>query len=235
MRRSLALALAALAAPGLLRAQQPDAWRERLSGRLDAASRPAIEALVDSAVREGLPATPFVDKALEGASKQADGPRILAVLRTLRGNLTSARAALGPGTSEPALVAGAAALRRGVAPARLGEIAADRRGEDLAVALVVLGDLVASGVPTDTAAAVVAALSKAHAADDDFLQLRRQVGRDVGAGVAPGAAAWVRARGFLPGGQGNAGGMGGGPPGGSPPGKARGGPGSGKTGGAGRP
>ena len=55
------------------------------------------------------------------------------------------------------------------------------------VPLAVLADLVASGVPVDSAAAAVLALA-ASARDADLIDLRRAVERDIALGAAPTAA-----------------------------------------------
>ena len=86
----LSLALA-LGAPTALRAQDA-----RLDARLDARTRDAVVAVVDSARGAGIPSEPLVQKALEGASKHADGARILTAVRMLARELGDARSALGP-------------------------------------------------------------------------------------------------------------------------------------------
>lgn len=197
-----ALAAAAAAPPAL-------AQDSRLAGRLDPATRAAVEAVVDSARRRGLPTEPLVDKALEGASKRAPGPRIVAALRTLASDLALARDALGERTPEPDLVAGAGALRAGARPEALRELRQARRDQPVTVPLAVLSDLVARGVPPDTAAAVVVALARRGAGDRDFGELERGVARDIEAGASPAAAASVR------GGGGDGAGDHGGGPGGS--------------------
>jgi hypothetical protein len=59
------------------------------------------------------------------------------------------------------------------------------------MALSVLADLVASGVPADSAAAVVLALAP-KARDADLVEFRRAVERDIALGAPPAAAASVR-------------------------------------------
>jgi hypothetical protein len=51
----------------------------------------------------------------------------------------------------------------------------------------VLTDLVASGVPVDSAAAAVVALAK-RASDRDLIEFRRAVERDIALGAPPAAA-----------------------------------------------
>jgi len=59
------------------------------------------------------------------------------------------------------------------------------------MALSVLADLVASGVPADSAAAAVLTLAP-KARDADLVEFRRAVERDIALGAPPGAASSVR-------------------------------------------
>src|SRR5256885_8470180 len=61
------------------------------------------------------------------------------------------------------------------------------RREPLTVPLAVLADLVASGVPVDSAAAAVLGLA-ARARDADLVEFRRAVERDIALGAPPAAA-----------------------------------------------
>lgn len=182
--RRVALALlvsAGVAAPAA--AQQADARLERL----DAAIRPAVAALVDSARTAMLPTEPLVQRALEGATKRAVGDVIVAAVRHLAVDLGHARDALGSTASPAELSAGAAALRAGASPTILAQLRQTRR-EPLTMPLAVLADLVASGVPIDSAAAAVLALA-ARARDADLVEFRRAVERDIALGAPPAAAA----------------------------------------------
>ena len=158
--------------------------------RLEPGTRALVAALVDSARAAGLPAEPLVQRALEGATKRAPGDRIVAAVRRLGADLGRARDALGPAASPPELEAGAAALRAGAAPAVLTELRRTRR-QPLTVPLAVLADLVASGVPADSAATAVLALAPS-ARDADLVEFRRAVERDIALGAPPAAAASVR-------------------------------------------
>lgn len=181
----LALALA-LALPRLARGQDP-----RLARRLDADTRARVAVIIDSARAAGLPVEPLVDKALEGASKRASGNRIVVAVRNLAAELRAAREALGPASSDGELDAGASALHVGVLPADLSRLRAARRQQELTVPLAVLSDLVARGVPADTAAAFVLELA-AIARDAEFVAFQRDVDRDIALGAPPIAAAAVR-------------------------------------------
>jgi hypothetical protein len=181
---TLGLALGATLLPAGLRGQDP-----RLERRLDAVTRIAVEAIIDSASAEGLPAEPLIDRALEGAAKRAPPERIIGAVRTLAHELALARGSLGT-ASAAELEAGAAALRAGVPGTDLAALRR-RRAQSLTVALAALTDLVTSGVPPDSAAAAVLALA-ASARDDQILEFRRAVERDIALGAPPAAAASVR-------------------------------------------
>jgi hypothetical protein len=158
--------------------------------RLDPDTRLAVVAVIDSARGGGLPVEPLIQRALEGATKGAPGARIVAAVRRLTVDLGTARTALGANASGPELEAGVAALRAGATPQVLTRLRTVRR-PPLTMALSVVADLVASGVPADSAAAAVLALAP-KARDADLVEFRRAVERDIALGAPPGAATSVR-------------------------------------------
>ncbi|HEX9292790.1 MAG TPA: hypothetical protein VF873_03805 [Gemmatimonadales bacterium] len=158
--------------------------------RLDPDTRSAVVALMDSARGDGLPVEPLIQRALEGATKSAPGARIIAAVRRLTLDLGTARTALGTDASSPELEAGVAALRAGATPQILTQLRTVRR-PPLTMALSVLADLVASGVPADSAAAAVLTLAP-KARDADLVEFRRAVEHDIALGAPPGAATSVR-------------------------------------------
>jgi len=158
--------------------------------RLDPDTRVAVAAVVDSAHGVGLPVEPIIQRALEGVTKGASGARIVAAVRRLAVDLGAARTSLGTSASEAELEAAVAALRAGATPQILVHLR-DVRRPPLTVALSVLADLVASGVPADSAAAAVLALAP-KARDADLLEFRRAVERDIALGAPPAAATSVR-------------------------------------------
>lgn len=174
----------------LLMALQVSTSQDPRLARLDPDTRAAVSAAVDSARGAGLPAEPLIQRALEGATKGAPGARILLAVRRLSSDLGATRAALGDKTSTPELEAGAAALRAGATPAQLAKLR-DVRRPPLTMAFAVLADLVASGVPADSAAAAVLALAP-NARDADLVEFRRAVERDIALGAPPAAATSVR-------------------------------------------
>src|SRR2546428_1039332 len=158
--------------------------------RLDPDTRSAVAAVVDSARVARLPIEPIIQRALEGATKGAPSTRIVAAVRKLAVDLGTARTALGTSAAEAELEAAVAALRAGATPEVLAHLR-DTRRPPLTMAVSVLADLVASGVPADSAAAAVLALAP-KARDADLVEFRRAVERDIALGAPPGAATSVR-------------------------------------------
>jgi hypothetical protein len=181
---AMAMALSSLAGPAL--AQDP-----RLEGRVPEPTRVEIELVLDSARTLALPIEPLVDRALEGASKGAEPGLILAAVRRLAAELLAARSAMGPESSASEIVAGASALRAGAEPEDLAYLRRLRGDQPLTVATAVLADLVAVGVPVDTAVAAVIALAEVNE-DADYLAFRRNVERDIALGASPVTALGVR-------------------------------------------
>src|SRR5690349_19842138 len=95
------------------------AQEERLETRLDAETHTAVMAVIDSARQAGLPTEPLVLKALEGASKQASGPRIIAAVQSLARELRESRTLLGASATPTELTAAAGALHAGATHAEL--------------------------------------------------------------------------------------------------------------------
>ncbi len=124
--------------------------------------------MLDSARATGIPTEPLVDRALEGAAKGASDERILAAVRRLWAELGVARTAFGDSASAAELRAGASALRAGATRSDLETLRARRPNRPLIVAAGVLADLVAVGVPSDTAIAAVLALAE-DAGDADYI------------------------------------------------------------------
>jgi len=187
----LVLTLAPLGASARA-AEAPD---PALAGRLE----PGVAAEVTRAVRAaraaGLPDEPLISTALEGASRGATPDRIVRAVRRLAGELERARAALGGRSRPEEIVAGASALRAGIATATLGQLRALRPAESVVVPLVVYGDFVVRRVPPERAASAVLDLTRAGARDEDLIRLRERVAQDIGAGATPVDAVALRTRG----------------------------------------
>ncbi len=179
----------------LLPAATTTAQEPQLLSRLDPSSRYAIEVLLDSAARLGLPPEALLSKTLEGISKGAPASRIVLVVKRYFAALKSARATLGPEASVDELSASAGALQNGVDPKTIINLRSSRKGSIL-TPLVVLVDLVSRGVPQDDASSAIIGMSQKGAVDSDFMGLRRGVEQDILGGSPPGAALDRRAREF---------------------------------------
>jgi predicted trehalose synthase len=125
----------------------------------------------------------LIEKALEGSAKGASTDAIATAVRSLAAALAGARESLGIPSTPDELNAGAVALRLGARREDLTRLRAARGRGSLVVPLGVLSDLMARGVPTDTAARVVVAL--AAQADDEYIAFRQRVDRDIDLGAAP--------------------------------------------------
>ncbi|MDE3150662.1 MAG: hypothetical protein KGL93_00290 [Gemmatimonadota bacterium] len=167
----------------------------RLNKVLDAPTRTAVLAIIDSARVAGLPADVLVNKALEGAGKRADGPLIVAAVRSLAGELRRSRDALGHASRDAEITAGAHAIHAGVAPTELTQLRRSAMGRQLTTPITVLTDLVSRGVPAATASTAVLSLERAGLRDAEFGAYQRSVRQDIERGADPAAAATTRARG----------------------------------------
>ncbi len=149
MKHAYALFLT-LAAGGPLLAQGPAA--DLLQGKLPADAVAQVRAIAAQASARALPATPLVQKALEGAAKGVAPARIVAAVQVLADQLSSAAGAIhdaGVAIPDSASVeAGAFALNAGL---DAGQVRALARAAGLsgkrATALRVAGTLAALGVP----------------------------------------------------------------------------------------
>lgn len=166
----------------------------RLTRTLDAELAARVGRLIDSARALRLPTDPLVGVALEGVHRRAAPERIVRAVREYVTLLKAASTALGDGATEAEVVSGAGALMSGVAAGTLRDLRAARPGESLTVPLVVLADLVARGVPADTAARAVWLAARAGTRDADFTLLRRYIEQDISAGASPAAATALRLR-----------------------------------------
>ena len=173
-----------------------DARNARLNGKLDVETQAAVIRTLDSAQTRGLPIEPLVDKALEGATKHAAGPRIEAAVSMLMQRLEAARDALAPNPGPRDIAAGADALAYGATREALAAMRAIRPNESVAVPLGVLTQLVASGVPVARATRVVAELLRRGARDEQLIALNNAVRSFIAAGASPQAALDVRTRGL---------------------------------------
>jgi hypothetical protein len=174
---------------------QAGAQDPRIGTRLDAPSRAAIRALVDSARAQGLPIEPLMEKVDEGTAKGADGPRIVAAVRSLTLEMASAHRALGTVASADEIKAAASAMHAGVPAVELGKMKKQsglRRS--LTMPFTVLADIVSRGVPVEAGVNAIRSLVGAGAKDADLSKFQRNVSVDIEQGAPPAAAAETRAK-----------------------------------------
>jgi hypothetical protein len=185
------VAFVAVLACGAVFAGVAHAQEARFVNRLSDAARAQVDAMLDSALAQGLPTEPLVDRALEGAAKRAPDDLIVTAVRRLWSELGAARQAFGEGASAGELGAGASALRAGATQEDLAQLRSLRPEQPLTMAAATLADLVAIGVPADTAISAVFALA-GTAADADYMAFRSNVERDIALGASPTSALGVR-------------------------------------------
>jgi hypothetical protein len=192
--RSFLAVLLAGSALGTAGAQDP-----RIGARLDAPTRKAISALVDSARAQGIPVEPLMEKVYQGLAMGADGPRIVVAVRSLTTEMASAHRALGAVASTDEIKAAASAMHAGVPVVELGKLKKESKvRRSLTLPFTVLGDMVSRGVPVDAATNAIRTLVGAGARDADINKFQRDVRVDIEQGAPPGAAVETRAKGAVP-------------------------------------
>jgi hypothetical protein len=167
---TLILLLCLQPSPESAAAQDP-----RLTARLDSVTLPRVEALLTTARRRGLPDEPLVQKALEGASKGAPGPRIVTAVEAMLSDLTRAKQGLGKDAGADELVAGAAALRAGATLEMVDQLRRTEPDGGVAVPLAVFADLVAGGMTVHAAWQSVEQLAQRGGDEEEFLELRERL------------------------------------------------------------
>lgn len=167
-------------------ASAQDAARARAQEALPPAVYADVAAVVAEMAAQGVPPAPLYNKALEGMVKGVPPARLVPGIRDYAGRLGQARMALGPQASVPLIMAGADALQRGVSVETLRSLPTDRPRSP--VALLVLSELVESGVPADRAVAVLRQSIDARIRDQNMLRISARVRRLIRDGVPPGEA-----------------------------------------------
>ncbi|MGE0158796.1 MAG: type II secretion system F family protein [Gemmatimonadales bacterium] len=174
------LALTALSAAG---ATAQESARARAERTLPTPVFEELSALATSVEPSGIPEEPLFAKALEGAAKQVPPERLVPAVREYAGRLRVSRESLGADADVPLLVAGADALQRGVAPSALRGLPRDRPRSPMA--LLVLAELVESGVPVDRALDIVRDAMAQRSRDERMLDASARVRALIRQGVAP--------------------------------------------------
>jgi hypothetical protein len=175
MKRSdiLTVALLMAATHGIAAGQETS--RSRAQEILPPSVFQQIEAIALEVGEEGIPNELLFNKALEGAAKRVPEGRLVPAVQAYAGRLRQAQAAFGLGSAPPLLVAGADALQRGVGPEVLRRL---REGQDLSpMAVLVLADLMESGVSSEHALAMVREALQRRAREQEMLGIPEQVRR----------------------------------------------------------
>lgn len=169
----------------------------RLVARLDKPTNVAVNAIVDSARVAKLPTAPLVDKALEGAAKGSDGPKIVTAVQQLKLRMTTARAVLGPNASADEIKSASTAIEAGVSDRDLARVRAASGKRPVTMPLAVLTDLVGRQIDEQTATNLVIQLERSGVKDQELALFQRNVRADIERGADPTVAAQTRARGLL--------------------------------------
>lgn len=188
-RMGLLLALAALAAAPVAAPAQDTGDRDRLRAALSERDADRVGELARELGREGVPPALIRRKALEGVAKGVPPDRILAALDEYAGRLREARTLIGAERSGASFAAAAEATRRGVPPDAIRDLArGQERRRELAVPLIVLGDLVEAGVPAGNALRAVDDALARGAGAEGMMALSAAVRRRIRMGEDPSAA-----------------------------------------------
>ena len=175
-----------------------EAQDPRLSNRLDAPTRKALSAIVDSARAQGIPVEPLMEKVYQGLAMGADGSRIVVAVRSLTFEMGNAHRVLGAVATTDELKAAASAVHAGVPAVELGKMKKQsglRRS--LTLPFTVLADIVSRGVPVAAATNAIKSLVGAGAKDKEISDFQRNVSVDIEKGAQPAAAAETRAKGAV--------------------------------------
>jgi hypothetical protein len=168
-----------------------------LAARLDKPTLTAVTAIIDSARLAKLPTRYLHDKALEGAAKGSDGPKIVIAVHQLSVRMGSARHTLGSAANAEEIKLAADALEVGVPVRDIARLQAASGKRGVTMPLFVLNDLVAREVPIPTATDLVLQLTRAGVKDGDLTLFQRNVRADIDRGADPTVAAQTRARGLV--------------------------------------
>ena len=136
----------------------------RIPATFSAETRARLAAMFETARQKSLPEEPMTDRVAEGQAKGASESRIVAATATMLAQLELSQTALiragHERPSDEAVTRGAELIARGATGAELTAVASREPSERrLEVALEVLTDLAARGVPVDRSLTVVGGLS----------------------------------------------------------------------------
>ena len=157
---------------------------------------PSVAREIEIARARGVPAEPLLAKVREGRLKRAATPRIRTAVIALAARLETAREALGPMSSADELVAGADALAAGADPSAVRAVRAASLGRPASAPLGALAQLVASGVPSSRAMALIVDLLRRNATAAQVVAFGNSVETDAAGGLPAEESARFRWREF---------------------------------------
>lgn len=163
----------------------------------DARARAAIQLTIQNTRDKGMPIEPLLRKVREGVSKRADPTRIQAAVQSLAQRLEVSFKALAPSFSVEELSAGESALQVGVPSPTLRDFRKLSPTRPVTVPLGILTELVAQAVPVPLATKRVRELVERGATNSVLVAMGETIASDVAAGIAPGAALDLRAKGVM--------------------------------------
>jgi hypothetical protein len=188
VRAAVLLAVAVLV-PARASAQDPD-FRSRIDDRTAAIVMPVLE----GAVRDSLPVHALESKVLEGLTKQVPPERIGPVVARMADEFRSVRAELHellPDVrfSDDEIVASARAIRENVPVGQVAELWSRRPdARAMAVPVTVLGELVRRGIPAVDASVVMGHVVATGVPVEVAAQIPGRVDGALGAAGTPAAA-----------------------------------------------
>jgi hypothetical protein len=188
-RFAVVMALTLLSAPA--RAQDADVRAQLTARGLPSELSDQVAAIAAEAAARGIPTGPLLDKAIEGWSKHVSDVRIVGAVRLLSGRLADAReAVLAAGLASPSaevVAAAAEAMGRGIGEGQVGAVVrAARAPAAAAPGLSVAAALVAEGLPSDQAVAVVVDAMRAGRPISQILDLPSTARAMESQGMTPG-------------------------------------------------
>ncbi|MBL0170101.1 MAG: hypothetical protein IPP90_05110 [Gemmatimonadaceae bacterium] len=146
--------------------------------RFDSLTALSLRSFLDSAVEQGIPTGPLINRALEGSARKKSGAEIMRVVRAHAAALAQAMEVLGPTAPVAELDAGATALRAGIDVASLAAVRAARPVGSVTVPLMVLTDIKQRGVPINAARDAVTAITRMPSSDEALNGLRETVAKN---------------------------------------------------------
>lgn len=148
------------------------------TSRFDSLTALSLRSFLDTAIEQGIPIGPLINRALEGSARKVRGADIMKVVRAHAAALAQAMEVLGPTAPVAELDAGASALRAGIDRKALAAIRAARPVGSVTIPLMVLTDIQQRGVPAAIARDAVTTISRMPASDEALWGLRAAVAKN---------------------------------------------------------